>query len=227
MEELLAYELPHRVKNISGITYGRLTAITLSHMTRRRGAIWWFRCACGRYRMERQNPGARSCGCLNAEVNAEKCRSRATHNMSNTRLANIFADMRARCYNTNAINYERYGGNGITICKEWLADRSLFYRWALSNGYEDSLQIDWIDNSRGYEPNNCRWVTATQYQNNRTNNRILKTNSGEQHTLADWARTSGLGRTTIKRRLKDGWTEHDAVMVPATPRALRSQKRAN
>ena len=53
-----------------------------------------------------------------------------------------------------------------TVCDEWL-DFSNFARWALANGYRRELQIDRIDNERGYSPDNCRWVTPSEQNRNR------------------------------------------------------------
>ena len=53
-----------------------------------------------------------------------------------------------------------------TVCDEWL-DFSNFARWALANGFKRELQIDRIDNERGYSPDNCRWVTPSEQNRNR------------------------------------------------------------
>ena len=53
-----------------------------------------------------------------------------------------------------------------TVCDEWL-DFSNFARWALANGFKRELQIDRIDNARGYSPDNCRWVTRAEQNRNR------------------------------------------------------------
>ena len=53
-----------------------------------------------------------------------------------------------------------------TVCDEWL-DFTAFYRWATATGYRRELQIDRIDNTRGYSPDNCRWVTRSEQMRNR------------------------------------------------------------
>jgi hypothetical protein len=75
--------------------------------------------------------------------------------------------MKARCYNAKASGYDRYGAHGITICDEW---RDSFEAFFLCMGPKPSTKhsIDRIDNSKGYEPGNCRWATPTQQSRNRS-----------------------------------------------------------
>jgi hypothetical protein len=54
----------------------------------------------------------------------------------------------------------------VDICSEWLEYQN-FKDWALSSGYADNLSIDRIDNSKGYHPDNCRWATNAEQQQNR------------------------------------------------------------
>jgi hypothetical protein len=64
-----------------------------------------------------------------------------------------------RCTNPKQYYYSRYGGRGICVCTEWRNDFMSFYKWSLSNGWEEGLQIDRINNDGNYEPENCRFVT--------------------------------------------------------------------
>lgn len=74
------------------------------------------------------------------------------------RLSNIYRKMKQRCYTKTNKDYYKYGGRGITICKEWLNDFDSFVDWALQNNYSDNLTLDRINVNKGYTPKNCRWA---------------------------------------------------------------------
>lgn len=86
-----------------------------------------------------------------------------------TRLYGVWTDMKNRCYNKNNSAYHNYGGVGVTVCDEWISDYLLFRDWALSNGYEDHLEIDkdiLCDElkiyPKIYSPSTCRFVTKSE-----------------------------------------------------------------
>lgn len=125
--------------------------------------------------------------------------------MENKRLQSIFLHMKDRCYNPNIKEYKNYGGRGITICEEWQTPHSwkggkAFKKWALENGYADDLTIDRIDVNKGYSPENCRWVSIKEHQNNKRNNRLI-TYKGKTQTIAQWSIELGIPFSTIKNRL--------------------------
>ncbi len=88
------------------------------------------------------------------------------HGKSGTRLHNIWKNMHNRCNNTSNTNYASYGGRGITVCDEW-KDMLTFEKWALANGYNETLTIDRKDNNKSYFSGNCRWVSMKVQSNNR------------------------------------------------------------
>lgn len=82
--------------------------------------------------------------------------------------------MRRRCFSKTDKDYPGYGGRGITVCDRWNNPNGDSYIEGFINfvndmGYKKSskLQIDRIDNSKGYSPENCRWVTSKENNNNR------------------------------------------------------------
>ena len=108
-----------------------------------------------------------------------------------------------RFYKPECLEYDVYGGRGITVCDEWLKDRTKFYEWAFANGYNDELTIDRIDVNGNYDPNNCRWATYMEQGNNKRNNIIVEY-AGKIFTLAELCRTYNLSYNTTRKKLRKG-----------------------
>ena len=79
----------------------------------------------------------------------------------------VWMNMHKRCKDTNHHCHYRYGGRGISICKEW-SDVNTFREWAVNNGYAKGLTLDRTDNDGNYTPENCRFVTYTVNNNNQS-----------------------------------------------------------
>ena len=123
--------------------------------------------------------------------------------------------MKKRCANPRAENYPKYGGRGITVCAAWLASYGTFRAWALSHGYDDSLQIDRINNDAGYAPENCRWVSPVWNANN-TRQNVRVSAFGEDKTLSQWVRDPRciVGYETLAYRIRSRWNPVDALTRP-------------
>jgi len=67
--------------------------------------------------------------------------------------------------------------------------------------YQRGLDLDRIDNNKGYRPGNCRWVTRKVNARNKCTNRIINTPLGLM-TVAEAAERSGIGVTTLHYRLR-------------------------
>ena len=74
-------------------------------------------------------------------------------------------NMKKRCYNKNTKDYSRYGGRGISVCKEWKND---YKQFEVDMGDKPSgYTLDRIDNDGNYEKSNCRWATMETQALNR------------------------------------------------------------
>ncbi|OJX38851.1 MAG: hypothetical protein BGO78_11550 [Chloroflexi bacterium 44-23] len=122
--------------------------------------------------------------------------------------------MRRRCHSRSDRAYQRYGGRGINICKEWDNLENgfhNFHNWAMNNGYADNLSIDRIDNDGNYEPSNCRWVDAKTQCNNRSSNHKVDYR-GETLTITQLANKIGIKPTNMWSFLsRNGWNSELAV----------------
>ena len=127
------------------------------------------------------------------------------HGLAHTRIDHIYKAMINRCEKPTEINYERYGGRNIKVCDEWRRDKTKFFEWAFSHGYSDKLTLDRIDNSKDYSPENCKWSTIKEQNNNRRSSRFLEA-FGKRQTLAQWSDETGIRTGTIWARLKSGWS---------------------
>ena len=137
---------------------------------------------------------------------------------SNTKLFKRWCQIKARCFTKTSTSYERYGAKGITMCDEWKNDFKSFEKWAYENGYDEYLPstectLDRIDNSKGYSPDNCRWVTSKDQANNQTTNVILSYN-GKSQTISQWADEIGIDKRILYARRKLGWSDEDIITTP-------------
>lgn len=129
------------------------------------------------------------------------------------RIYNTWSHMVARCTNPKNADYKDYGARGITVCEEWLSYDN-FYEWALVSGYADNLTLDREDNSKGYSPDNCRWVTMKTQSRNRRGNVIV---NGKY--LTDIGKETGIGIGTLSYRYrKDPSISYEELTKPVNRR---------
>ena len=135
-----------------------------------------------------------------------------THGMARTPEHNVWAQMKQRCFNPNHKRYLDWGGRGITICDRW---KNSFNNFLADMGSRPTAKhsIDRIDNDGDYCPDNCRWATKAEQDNNRRSNRFI-TIDDDTLTIAQWENKMGFNKNVIQNRLNMGWSEYDAVMTP-------------
>lgn len=159
-----------------------------------------------------------SCGCLQREATAARCRARATHGhtrrvdgRSSTPEFRSWKGMKERCSRPIGDHAARYHDRGIRVCDRW---RESFENFLADMGLRPSPRhsIDRIDNNGNYEPGNCRWATTKEQACNRTNSRRIKLD-GMAMTIAEAAERTGLKFATIYSRLEDGWSDDEALTL--------------
>ena len=211
--------------DLTGKRFGRF--LVLRQGERVSGKIGWVcQCDCGTIKLV---PGGnltkgltKSCGCLRKEMMKEKA---TKHNLCGTKLYNAYNNMKKRCYDPKCDHYKWYGEENKGVCDEWLGPDGFknFADWSLINGFEEGLQIDRIDNSKGYSPDNCRWVPPKENCRNKRNNHLI-TIDGETKTLTEWCDIYDAPYSRTSIRIKKGW---DAVKALTTPSLRKGGKKSN
>lgn len=130
------------------------------------------------------------------------------HGLSKTKLHRIWRGIKYRCNVPTCKDFSHYGGRGIKVCEEWANNFGNFSAWAMEHGYSDGLTIDRIDVDGDYSPDNCRWVTWLEQQNNKRDS-VFITVDGKTQTAKQWSRETGVCYTTILYRFKSGVTGND------------------
>ena len=155
-----------------------------------------FKCSCGNYFIAKvnavKNGHRKSCGCARD--------GRPTHRLSKHPLYRKWSGMITRCENSNEHTWNRYGGRGISVCDEWRNDFMSFYSWAISNGWEEGLTIDRIDNDGNYEPLNCQWITMSE--NTIKDQLKFDPSKGVKHAIAYEYKTSKITVTELAKLYK-------------------------
>lgn len=164
---------------------------------------WYCVCSCGSYKITNSKSLVRgktaSCGCM-----------RKTHGLTATPLHKVWASMRERCNNPKAKSYRYYGARGIKVCKRW---DSFEHFMADMGPRPKGASVERKDNDLGYSPDNCRWATDYEQAQNTSRTRKL-TAGGRTMTISNWCRELGGTSALIHGRLKRGWTEEAACLIP-------------
>ena len=145
------------------------------------------------------------------------------HGMTGTPEYRAWLHMKDRCFNPNNKQYLDWGGRGITVCDRW---KNSFENFFADMGLKPTPKhsIDRIDNDGDYCPDNCRWSTSKDQNNNKRSNRLI-TIACVTLNIAQWAKEMGFAKSVIQNRLRDGWSEFDAVMTPVNTAYWHSHKK--
>lgn len=181
-----------RFIDLTGERFGRLTVIEYKGTKKRKkgnksDSLWLCQCDCGTKKII-YGRALKDGGTKSCGCLRKEILLHKKHGMSNTRLFKAWTCMTQRCKNPNDGAYKNYGGRGITVCEEWLGE----------NGFE----------------NFYGWATMKEQQNNKRNNHIISLN-GEEHTISEWSRITGINKETIEARVnRYGYTDEEALMIP-------------
>lgn len=195
-------------KDLTGKQFGKLTVLSFAGNTYRGKSLWRCKCICGN---EHVTTGERLT--ISQCSSCPDCiKKREGDPRNKSRLHTIWKHMKERCNNVNNSRFSCYGGRGITYCPEW-EDFLSFYNWAVTNGYRDDLTIDRIDVNGNYCPENCRWATVKEQNENKTTRKELTAN-GETHSFSEWGRILNVNYKILWARHKAGWPDDKVINTP-------------
>lgn len=200
---------PSAMKDLQGKSFGKWTVLQLAPRTSVR-LQWLCRCECGTERpvaaIHLMRGKSRSCGC-----SMPKGSDSPQFKHGKRGLYSTWCNMIQRCENPSNGQYSDYGGRGITICPEWRSD---FLRFERDMGPKPSPThtVDRRDNSKGYNPDNCRWATRTEQSRNRRG-RHLVTVHGQTMPLSEAVEKYGGNYGTVKWRLHQGQSIEEALKL--------------
>lgn len=185
--------------DLTGKRFGRLTVIEATKNSQGE-KVWKCQCDCGNISFlktrELNSGNTKSCGCLQKEKARE---IKTKHGFHGERLYRIWCNMKSRCSNPNTPAYKNYGGRGISVCEEWKSSYVSFREWCMNNGYNEELTLERKDVNKGYEPDNCTFISKRdQPKNTRRCHFVMY--KGEIKTLTEWSRKLNFGRKNFRNK---------------------------
>lgn len=190
-EEIVTKGKKHREPRV-GAVFGGLTVLGRSGKRRNSIALFNARCLCGAVveipaaSLERNKNGCQGCrtkkGFVDAVFNGDKKLYKS--------FGNRYRGIMARVYDPRHHQYKDYGGRGVLVHEAWVKDQQAFMRYvATLEGFSDTvkrgLQIDRIDNDKGYEPGNLRLIPAADNSKNRRTTIFLE-HEGVRYTAKEF-----------------------------------------
>lgn len=127
----------------------------------------------------------------------------------------VWAAMVQRCHNPTSKGFAGYGARGITVCDRWRSFDAFHADMGLP---EPGMSIDRIDSRGPYSPENCRWATRQQQNENRPSWCFNLEIDGKPMNLKQaWsACSSGTSyRSVVKRIRYHGWPVSMALLIPS------------
>lgn len=188
-------------------TFGTLTIVAFAGKTKDKRKAVLALCVCGNFVFSSlksiKSGNTTSCGCSRDTHLKNLAVTNKKHGMSHSRTYCSWHAMLYRVRTESSKDYPNYGGRGIGICDSWLNFENFF---ADMGERPEGCTLDRIDNTKGYNPENCKWSTNKEQSNNRRSSKLIEY-EGKTKTLSEWAELLNIKISTLSKRLKlYGWS---------------------
>lgn len=212
--------MKYKIEDYVGKKYNRVTITGVAKDEKGR-KVFTFDCECGGkgeavpyYIVAREN--VKSCGCLRKETSAATSRKHCATNGGHTshKLYGRYAKMIDRCDNPENPSYKNYGALGITVCQLWRDSFPAYVDHVMSLGFVDGLEVDRIETSGDYTPENTRLV----YDDVQNHNKRKYPNRSSQYIGVSFRKDNGswvaaISRNRVKTYLGQFSNEHLAAQA--------------
>lgn len=182
--------------SVVGLKYGKLTVLSEYSVFNTKKERLMCECECGKIITVERNFRTKSCGCS---------RLIFTDRDRHSAIFTTWRCMKQRCTNTKHENYHYYGGVGVIIFDKWLNFINFY------NDMKDTwflgATIDRFPICNGnYTPENVRWATIVQQNQNKTTTRFSEKDVLEIRasylTQSELAKKYNVGTGSINRIIK-------------------------
>lgn len=135
-------------------------------------------------------------------------------------LSSTWSGMMKRCYDSNAHNFEFYGGKGVTVSSQWHkyenfeADAKHLIGWDFKEKYWNQFELDKdFYGASQYSASTCRWVHTSE--NNKNGGRAIKVTDMEgietiYLSINDVEKGIGMSSSSVHRAI------HSEEAIPNT-----------
>lgn len=105
----------------------------------------------------------------------------------------------------------------LTMDKSW-EDFDNFKKWSMENGFGVKKTLGFLDISKGYFPDNCKWIYTFESWDHNNKDGFLNsatkysaTIDGETKSVKEWSKIFDISYTAVLRRIHKGMDSVEAL----------------